>query len=141
MYRLNWLQNAFELARSFFNRCSFPRLIVPSTSSTGVKKAVPLQACSGPEGSRKLGFPDYMTTAQDVGKVVSLKHWPPLLPVNAPGSHFCKRLSRSQCHSAIGRIMSMKISNDTIWNPTSDLPICTSMGINFVIIFSFRLIT
>ena len=35
-------------------------------------KAVPLQARSGPEGSRKLRFPDFMTTAQDGGKVVSL---------------------------------------------------------------------
>jgi len=35
-------------------------------------KAVPLQACSGPEGSRKLRFSDFMTTAQDGGKVVSL---------------------------------------------------------------------
>ena len=43
-------------------------------------KAVPLQAWSGPEGSRKLRFPDYMTTAQDGGKVVSLTHWPPLPP-------------------------------------------------------------
>jgi hypothetical protein len=41
-------------------------------------KAVPLQAWSGPEGSRKLRFPDYMTTAQDGGKVVSLTHRPPL---------------------------------------------------------------
>jgi hypothetical protein len=40
-------------------------------------KAVPLQAWSVPEGSRKLRFPDYMTTAQDGGKVVSLKHRPP----------------------------------------------------------------
>ena len=35
-------------------------------------KAVPLQALSGPEGSRKLSFPDFMTTARDGGKVVSL---------------------------------------------------------------------
>jgi len=28
-------------------------------------KAVPLQAWSGPEGSTKLRFPDFMTTAQD----------------------------------------------------------------------------
>jgi hypothetical protein len=35
-------------------------------------KAVPLQAWNGPEGSRKLRFPDFMTTAQDGGKVVSL---------------------------------------------------------------------
>jgi len=41
------------------------------------------------EGSRKLRFPDFMTTAQDGGKVVSLKHRPPLPPGNAPGTHFC----------------------------------------------------
>ena len=33
---------------------------------------------TGPEGSRKLRFPDYMTTARDGGKVVSLMHRPPL---------------------------------------------------------------
>ena len=51
-------------------------------------KAVPLQASSGPEGSRKLRFPDFMTTAQDGGKVVSLTHRPPLPPGNTPGTHF-----------------------------------------------------
>jgi len=40
-------------------------------------KAVPLQVRSGPEVSRKLRFPDFMTTAQDGGKVVSLTHRPP----------------------------------------------------------------
>ena len=55
----------------------------------GKRKAVPLQAWSGPEGSRKLMFPDFMTTAQDGGKVVSLTHWLPLLPGNTPGTHFC----------------------------------------------------
>jgi len=45
-------------------------------------KAVPLQAWSGPEGSWKLRFPDFMTTAQDGGKVVSITHRPPLLPGN-----------------------------------------------------------
>jgi hypothetical protein len=43
-------------------------------------KAVPLQAWSRPEGSRKLKFPGYMTTAQDCGKVVGLTHRPPLPP-------------------------------------------------------------
>jgi len=52
-------------------------------------KAVPLQAWSGPEGFRKLRFPDFMTTAQDGGKVVSLTHRPPLPPGNTPGTHFC----------------------------------------------------
>jgi len=44
--------------------------------------AVPLQAWSGPEVSRKLRLPDFMTTAQDGGKVVSLTHRPPLPPGN-----------------------------------------------------------
>jgi hypothetical protein len=57
-------------------------------------KAVPLQAWSGPEGSRKLRFPDFMTTAKDDGKVVSLTHRLPLPPGNTPGTHFCWRLSR-----------------------------------------------
>ena len=48
-----------------------------------------LQARSGPEGSRKLRFPHFMTTAQDGGKVVSLTHRPPLPPGNVPGTQFC----------------------------------------------------
>ena len=51
-------------------------------------KAVPLQAWSGPEGSRKLRFPDSMTT-QKGGKVVSLTHRPHLPPGNPPGTHLC----------------------------------------------------
>ena len=52
-------------------------------------KGVPLQAWSGPEGSRKLRFPDFMTMAQDGGKVVSLTLRPPLCPVDTTGTHFC----------------------------------------------------
>jgi hypothetical protein len=55
----------------------------------GKGKAVPLQTWSGPEGSRKLRFPDYMTTVQDGDKVVILTHRPPLPPGNTPGTHFC----------------------------------------------------
>jgi hypothetical protein len=47
-------------------------------------KAVLLQAWSGPEGSRRLRFPEFMTTAQNGGKVVSLTHRPPLPPGNTP---------------------------------------------------------
>jgi hypothetical protein len=43
-------------------------------------KADPLPAWTGPEGSRKLRFPDFVTAAQDGGKVVSLTHRPPLPP-------------------------------------------------------------
>ena len=54
-----------------------------------VNKAVPLHAWSSPEGSRKLRFPGFMTTAQNGGKVVSLRHRAHLPPGNAPGTHFC----------------------------------------------------
>jgi hypothetical protein len=56
-----------------------------SRKGKGKGKAVPLQAWSGPEGSRKFRFPDFMITAQDGGKVVSLTHRPPLTPGNTPG--------------------------------------------------------
>ena len=46
-----------------------------------------------------------MTMAQDGGKVVSLMHRLPLPPGNAPGTHFCLRLSRPQGHSMIWRIL------------------------------------
>jgi hypothetical protein len=75
-------------------------------------KAALLQAWSGPEGSRKLRFPDFMTTAQDGGKVASLMHQPPLPPGNIPGTHFCWRFSRPQGHNATGRIMSLKNLNE-----------------------------
>ena len=53
--------------------------IIPRSETSSIryaikKKAVPLEAWSGPEGSRKLRFPDFMTTAQEGGKVVSLTH-------------------------------------------------------------------
>ena len=43
-------------------------------------------------------------------------------PGNIPGTHFRQRLSRPQGHSAAGRIMSIKNSNDTFGNRTRDLP-------------------
>jgi len=46
----------------------------------GKGKAVSLQAWSGPEGSRKLLFPDFMTSAQDGGKVFNLTYWPTIPP-------------------------------------------------------------
>ena len=52
-------------------------------------KAVPLQAWAGPEGSRKLRLPDFVTTAQDGGKVIGFTYRPLLPPGNAPGTRFC----------------------------------------------------
>jgi len=49
---------------------------VYTTFHIGKGKSVPLQALT--EGSRKLKLPDFVTVAQDGGKVVSLTHRPPL---------------------------------------------------------------
>jgi hypothetical protein len=67
--------------------CSCSKAEISASESKGT--AVPLQVWSGPEGSRKLRLPDFMTTAQDGGKVVSLTHQPPLPSGNTTGTHFC----------------------------------------------------
>jgi len=36
-------------------------------------KSFPLQAWTGPEGSKKLRFPDYVTTVQDGGRLSALR--------------------------------------------------------------------
>jgi len=54
--------------------------IANNPDKLGKGKAVLLQAWSSPQVSRKLRFPDYMTTAQDGGKVASLTHRPLLPP-------------------------------------------------------------
>jgi hypothetical protein len=66
-------------------------VIVVSPVFTEYKKgkAVPLEAWSGPEGSRKFRFADFLTPVKDGGEVVSLTHWLPLPPGNKPGTHFC----------------------------------------------------
>jgi len=38
-----------------------------------VNKAVPLKSWTGPEGSRKLRFPECVTTAQDGGRLSALR--------------------------------------------------------------------
>ena len=52
-------------------------------------KAVPLEAWTSPEGSRRLRLPDFLTTAADGGKVVSLTLRSPVPSGNTPGTHFC----------------------------------------------------
>jgi len=45
-----------------------------------MKEISPITGPRCPEGSRKLRFPDYVTMAQDGGKVVSLTHQPLFTP-------------------------------------------------------------
>jgi hypothetical protein len=99
------------------NKClaNYRLCLITFSVLLGKGKAVPLLAWGGPECSRKLRFPDFM--AQDGGKVVSLRYRAPLPPGNRPDTHFCYRARRPQCHSATGRIISLKNSNDTIERP------------------------
>ena len=53
-----------------------------------INKIGPVTGPRCPEGSRKLRFLDYVTVAQDGGKVVSPTHRPPLPTGNFPGTHF-----------------------------------------------------
>ena len=69
----NWGKIIFNSVTEIYNR-----RIIQYNRNTIKGKADPLQAWSGPECSRKLSFPDFMTTAEGGGKVVSLMHRPPL---------------------------------------------------------------
>jgi len=51
--------------------------------------AIPLQAWTGPEVSRRMRLPDLKTVAHEGGKVVCPTHQPLLPPRNIPGTHFC----------------------------------------------------
>jgi len=87
IYELFLLENIFYF---LYNVFIIPVFLFNISRMLNVKyEAVPSQTWTGPEGSRKLRFPHFVTTAQDGGKVVSLTHRPPLPPGNTPGTHFC----------------------------------------------------
>ena len=92
------------------------------TGDTNIGKAVPLQAWSGPEGSRKLRLPDFMTTAQDGGEV-SLTHRPLFTPQEI---HLVLISVRGWVDPrAIVRSEGFYVNN-TRWDRTRDLPICSA---------------
>jgi hypothetical protein len=90
-------------------------------------KAIPLQAWTGPEGSRGWGSQISRQSAHAGGKVVRPTHRPPLPPGSIPGTHSCYRLSQTQGHSAAGSFMSMRNSIDTIGNRTHSLSAFSAM--------------
>jgi hypothetical protein len=78
-----------EILDSMWSRSWYLSTVTKADTTFGKGKAVPLPAWSGPEGSRKLSFPDFLITAQDGCKVVSPTHRPHLPQGNTPGTHFC----------------------------------------------------
>jgi len=79
-------------------------------------KAIPLQAWTGPEVSRKLRIPDFKKSAPAA-----------FTPRKYSCYSFLLEAESTQGHSAAGRIMSMKNSNDTIGNRTRNLPACSAV--------------
>jgi hypothetical protein len=82
-------QPPYRLSQLYFCKKTSENMKIHIIKNKDKDKAVPLQAWGGPDGSRKLRVPDFMTTTQDGGKVVSITHRPPLPPGNTPGTHSC----------------------------------------------------
>ena len=83
-------------------------------------KAIPLQACRGPQGSRRLRLPEFLDNRHMKLARSAVRSGLLYLPGVVPGTNLCWWLSRPQGCSAAGRIMSVKSSSDHIGNRTRE---------------------
>jgi hypothetical protein len=87
-------------------------------------KAIPLQALTDPEGSRRLRLPDFKTWRWQGCQPYKLAAF---TPRRYTWYSFLLEAESTQGHSAAGRIMSMKNFNDTIGNRSRDRQVCSSV--------------
>jgi hypothetical protein len=131
--KLHFAHKAYVYANLRLNVDHFPNqlawtcwhLYVSVRQKINNQKAIPVTGRGGPNGSETLRFPHFLDDRlTDGGEFVSLTRRPSFTPTKIPGTHFYQRLSRTQGHSAAGRITSIEKSNDLIGNRTRDLPSC-----------------
>jgi hypothetical protein len=96
-------------------------------TTTGYQ-VIPLQASTGPLGSRRLRQPKFPDNwHMKVVRLSALHNGCLYHPGDIPGTHFCQRLSQPQGHRVAERIKSMKNPTNPIRNQTRDLLACSTV--------------